>query len=201
MGITERREREREEVRRKILDSARELFALEGYDRVTMRGIADSIEYSPTTIYNHFEDKDDLVRALCQEDFSELLAVVQQQTWPNDPVEAIRRLGQVYVQFGLTHPNHYRFMFMTPHGDPQEKAPAGEQTFGVLRAFVDNAVAAGRLRDVPRDAICQVLWATVHGLTALLVTYGDNFPCVPPVPDLVDQALDNSLRGFLRTEG
>jgi len=201
LGITERREREREEVRRKILDSARELFALEGYDRVTMRGIADSIEYSPTTIYNHFEDKDDLVRALCQEDFSELLAVVQQQTWPNDPVEAIRRLGQVYVQFGLTHPNHYRFMFMTPHGDPQEKAPAGEQTFGVLRAFVDNAVAAGRLRDVPRDAICQVLWATVHGLTALLVTYGDNFPCVPPVPDLVDQALDNSLRGFLRTEG
>jgi len=201
LGITERREREREEVRRKILDSARELFALEGYERVTMRRIADAIEYSPTTIYNHFEDKDDLFRALCQEDFSVLLAVVQEQTWPADPVEAIRRLGHVYVQFGLTHPNHYRFMFMTPHGDQQEKAPAGEQTFGVLRAFVDRAVAGGRLRDVPRDAICQVLWATVHGLTALLVTYGNNFPCVPPVPDLVDQVLDNSLRGFLRTEG
>jgi hypothetical protein len=71
----------------------------------------------------------------------------------------------------------------------------------VLRAFVDRAVTAGRLRDVPRDAICQVLWATVHGLTALLVTYGNNFPCVPPVPDLVDQVIDNSLRGFLRTEG
>jgi AcrR family transcriptional regulator len=201
LGITERREREREEVRRKILDSARELFALEGYERVTMRGIADAIEYSPTTIYNHFEDKDDLVRALCQEDFSELLAVIQEQTWPADPVEAIRRLGHVYVQFGLTHPNHYRFMFMTRHGGKEpEKPPAGEQTFGVLRAFVDRAVAAGRLRDVPRDAICQVLWATVHGVTALLVTYGQNFPCVPPVADLVDQALDSSLRGFLRTE-
>jgi AcrR family transcriptional regulator len=54
MGITERREREREEIRSKILDAARELFATEGYDRVTMRRIADAIEYSPTTIYNHF---------------------------------------------------------------------------------------------------------------------------------------------------
>ena len=63
MGITERREREREEVRRKILDAARDLFATEGYENVTMRKIAEAIEYSPTAIYGHFEDKDDLVQA------------------------------------------------------------------------------------------------------------------------------------------
>jgi AcrR family transcriptional regulator len=201
MGISERRERERVEVRRKILDAARELFTRDGYDRVTMRAIADAIEYSATTIYHHFEDKDDLVRALCQEDFSELLGVIQQQPWPEDPIAAIRQLGHVYVQFGLTHPNHYRFMFMTPHGDAdREKAPAGEQTFGVLRALVERAIATGRLRDVPRDTVCQVLWATVHGVTALLVTYGANFPCVPPAPDLVDQALEAGMRGFLRAE-
>ena len=72
MGVLERREREREEVRRKILTSARDLFATEGYDRITMRRIAEAIEYSATTIYNHFEDKDDLVHALCQEDFDRL---------------------------------------------------------------------------------------------------------------------------------
>ena len=70
MGITERREREKEEVRKKILDAARELFATEGYERVTMRKVAEAIEYSPTTIYHHFEDKDDLVRALCLADFA-----------------------------------------------------------------------------------------------------------------------------------
>ena len=75
MGITERREREREEVRRKILDAAHELFRREGYENVTMRRIAEAIEYSPTTIYNHFEDKDDLVKALCQEDFAALLEI------------------------------------------------------------------------------------------------------------------------------
>jgi AcrR family transcriptional regulator len=201
MGITQRREREREEVRRKILDAAHDLFASDGYERVTMRGVADAIEYSATTIYNHFEDKDDLVHALCQEDFSQLLAVIQNQPWPADPVDAIRQLGRVYAEFGLTHPNHYRFMFMTPHGDRQQKPPAGEQTYGVLRDIVDKAIAAGRLRDAPPDAICQVLWSAVHGVTALLVTYGENFPCVPPVEDLVDQAIENSLRGLLKAQG
>ena len=200
MGITERRERERQEVRRKILDAARESFAREGYERVTMRGIAEAIEYSPTTIYNHFEDKDDLVKALCQEDFSQLLAAFEGQPPPADPVEWIRQLGRAYARFGLANPNHYRFMFMTPHygeGAEPEEVPAGEQTYGLLRAAVDQAVSAGRFRDVPPDAICQVLWAAVHGVTALLITYGPKFPCVPPVADLVDQAIESSIRGFL----
>src|SRR5438128_3863248 len=87
MGIIERRERERGEVRRKILDAAHDLFAREGYDRVTMRRIADAIEYSPTTIYNHFEDKDDLVQSLCEEDFARLLGALQAQEAPVHPVE------------------------------------------------------------------------------------------------------------------
>ena len=78
MGITERREREKEEIRNKILDAARDLFAREGYEAVTMRRIAEAIEYSPTTIYIHFEDKDDLVLALCHEDFARLLGALAQ---------------------------------------------------------------------------------------------------------------------------
>jgi len=62
MGIIERRERERKAVRKKILDAARELFVAEGYDAVTMRRIAETIEYSPTAIYFHFKDKETLIR-------------------------------------------------------------------------------------------------------------------------------------------
>jgi len=76
MGITERKEREKVEIRAMILDAARELFARDGYERVTMRGVAEAIEYSPTTIYNYFEDKDDLVKALCEEDFTRLLGAL-----------------------------------------------------------------------------------------------------------------------------
>ena len=61
MGSNERRERERLELRQLILDAARELFVEEGYDAVTMRRIAEKIEYTPTTIYLHFKDPDGTV--------------------------------------------------------------------------------------------------------------------------------------------
>src|SRR5262247_3242203 len=104
MGIQERREREKQEVRKKILDAARELFAREGYERVTMRRIADAIEYSPTTIYLHFKDKDELVQCLCHEDFSRLLNELSRGPVPKDPVERIRQLGRGYARFGTTYP-------------------------------------------------------------------------------------------------
>jgi AcrR family transcriptional regulator len=199
MGIVERREREREEVRRKILDAAHELFAREGYDRVTMRRIAEAIEYSPTTIYNHFEDKDDLVQSLCEGDFARLLGALQARPAPADPVEQIRQLGLAYARFGIEYPNHYRFMFMTPHPhDAPEKVPAGEQTYGLLRQAVERAMASGRFRDLKPETVCQVLWSAVHGATALLITYGAQFPHEPVVPDLVDQTCEATLRGLLK---
>src|SRR5262245_52969479 len=141
MGIAERRERDRQGLRSKILDAARELFMSEGYERVTMRRIADAIEYSPTAIYTHFTDKDDLVRALCADEFGRLLGALPQDA-PADPVEWIRQLGLAYARFGFAYPNHYRFMFMTDKRQ-QEPSPEGQQAFGLLREAVEKAVASG----------------------------------------------------------
>jgi AcrR family transcriptional regulator len=201
MGITERREREREEVRRKILDAARELFTTEGYDHVTMRRIADAIEYSPTAIYGHFEDKDDLVKSLCEEDFARLFAVLQTQAPPTDPTEWIRQLGLAYATFGVTYPNHYRFMFMTPakFEHVHEVASPGQQSFGLLRTAVEQAIASGQFREGEADTMAQVLWSQVHGAVTLLITLQpQHWPCAPAAPDLVERAIDNSIRGFLR---
>jgi len=200
MGITERREREKEEVRKKILDAARELFAEEGYGRVTMRRIAEAIEYSPTTIYLHFEDKEDLVRALCYEDFGRLLAVTEGAPVPDDPVDAIRQLGRAYVAFALENPNHYRYMFMTRETKKNlEDDNPGEQSFGHLLALVRRAIETGRFRpDVPALTAAQVLWMGVHGVAAGLTTWPpDIWPHGKAATDLVDQVIDNGLRGLL----
>ena len=199
MGIAERREREREEVRRKILDAARDLFAREGYDRVTMRRIAEAIEYSPTTIYNHFEDKDDLVQSLCDEDFARLLGVLQEAEPPADPVEHIRQLGLAYARFGVGYPNHYRFMFMTPgkFEARHELSGSGQQAFGLLRSAVEKAVASGAFRPGDATALAQVLWASLHGAVALLVTLRPElWPHAPATPDLVRLVVDNSIAGL-----
>ena len=198
MGITERREREREEVRRKILDAARELFARQGYESVTMRAVAEAIEYSATAIYHHFEDKDDLVEALCQEDFARLLGALETQPPPADPVEWIRQLGRSYAAFGLAYPNHYRFMFMTPEKmKVKEKGSPGEQSYGLLRTAVTRAIESGQFRPGDVDAISQVLWAGLHGAVSLLITMRpEQWPVAPAAPGLVEQVIEHGIRGF-----
>src|ERR1700682_3848534 len=114
MGPKERRAREREEIRSVILDAARELFVSDGYDAVTMRRIADRIEYSPTAIYFHFKDKQTLLQELCDTDFGALAHEFQKIARIADPVDRLRQIGRAYVEFGLAYPNHYRLMFMTP---------------------------------------------------------------------------------------
>jgi AcrR family transcriptional regulator len=201
MGITERREREREEVRRKMLDAARDLFVTEGYERVTMRKIAEAIEYSPTAIYLHFEDKDDLVLALCREDFGRLLAAMESQAPPADPLEWIRQLGRAYARFAIENPNHYRFMFMTPLRPEHKPEPTdpGHLSFGVLRAAVAKGIETGALRAGDVDTVAQVMWSSVHGAVALLITLRPDCWPRPPVDDLVEETIEAGLRAFRAT--
>src|SRR5687767_8656064 len=119
MGTKERRERERDQVRSKIMDAARELFVRDGYESVSMRKIAEAIEYSPTAIYIHFADKAELMQQLCQHDFQSLAHVFHDLAQIPDPIERIRQTGHTYIRFAARHPNHYRFMFMTPHAEIQ----------------------------------------------------------------------------------
>src|SRR4249919_4040846 len=134
MGVKERRERERTEIRERILDAALEVFATEGVEGVTMRALADAIEYTPPVIYAHFRDKDAIIQELCYRQLRSLA-----QLFANfgalDPVERLRRIGYVYADFAVEHPSHFRFLFLTPHSfstddealakdDPQRNAYA-----------------------------------------------------------------------------
>ena len=200
MGVAERRDREREQVRHKILDAARELFAAEGYARVTMRRIAEAIEYSPTAIYNHFEDKDALLNSLCEDEFARLFAALRKEAPPRTATAWIRQMGLAYARFGLHYPNHYRFMFMTAgaFGEDHEPSAPAREAFGLLRAAVKKAIDAGEFRRGDVDAMAQVLWSSIHGAVALLITFEPHqFPVVAAKPDLVERVVENGIRGFL----
>lgn len=169
----------KERIREQILDAARELFAAYGFEAVTMRSIAARIGYTPTTIYLHFPDKNSLVRELCTQDFRTLAATLSALGAMADPIERLRRLGYAYLDFALTHPNHYRLMFM----ETFPEAPAGvakgnpdEDAYALLRACVADAVAGGRVRpeyaDV--DLAAQLLWSMMHGLASLQIAKGDH---------------------------
>src|SRR5262249_21218093 len=114
VGSAERREREKQELRTKILDTARELFVTDGYEAVTMRKIAERIEYSPTAIYLHFADKESLLLEVISAGFAALAAQFAKLVKVQDPIERLMKCGRAYVEFGLAHPNHYQLMFSIP---------------------------------------------------------------------------------------
>lgn len=184
MGVRERKARQKKFLRQEILDAASELFVKDGYENVSMRRIADKIEYSPTTIYLYFKDKAELLEQVCQETFARLslvLARIQQQ--PGDPVERLKRGLVAYIKFGLENPHHYRatFMMPVPDGFNEEKYhqpdSPGMQAFDFLRRCVSDCVSAGRFRKVDVELVSQTFWAGIHGLTALLITHR-HFPWV-----------------------
>jgi len=207
MGTKERRAREKEELRGKILDAARELFVERGYEAVTMRQIADAIEYSPTAIYLHFEDKLALVRSLCDRDFAALGKRFRKIATIADPIERLRRSGQAYAEFALKNPQQYRYMFLTPHPpiDPSEseidRDNPREDAYAFLRWTVSEAIAAGRLRpelDDP-ELVSQIVWAGVHGIVSLRITNNsDKWVAWRSERKTVEAMIETLIRGLAR---
>jgi len=209
MGVKERREREKSETRDKILDAARELFVTEGYEGVSMRRVAEKIEYSPTAIYVHFADKEELFRELCHQDYARLAEVFQSSVMSTDPIERLKQIGMVYVDFGIRNPNHYKFMFMTPH-PPQEVDDSEcdvhgnpeKDAYAFLKWAVQQAIDAGRFREEVRDAelISQTLWASVHGVISLEIAKGcDAWVDWRPIKDRMATMMDMTFRGLERS--
>ncbi len=111
MGVKERQEREREAVARGILDAARDLFVAEGYHNVSIRKIAERIEYSPAAIYSYFPSKDDIFFALAEEGFR-LLFAGPAPIEDDDLLGGIRRAFWRVYEFSKTHPEHFALMFL-----------------------------------------------------------------------------------------
>jgi AcrR family transcriptional regulator len=208
MGVKERREREKSETRDKILDAARELFVTEGYDGVSMRRVAEKIEYSPTAIYVHFADKNELFHELCQQDYSRLAEVFQSSAMSIDPLERLKQIGRTYIDFGVRYPNHYRFMFMTPHPaiEPNEeecekKGNPELDAYAFLKWAVQQAIDAGRLREelVDAELVSQTVWAAVHGVISLnIAKCKDAWVDWRPVQNRAETMLDVIMRGLAR---
>jgi AcrR family transcriptional regulator len=201
MGSKQRREREKEALRQEILDAARELFVKEGYENVSMRRVAEKIEYSPTTIYLYFEDKASLLYAICEETFAKLAKRMEAITREgDDPVDTLRRGCRAYVDFGLKNPNHYKVTFINhpqhPHDEKRHlrEESMGMKAYGNLRAGVEACVRAKKFRETNVEAVTQMMWAGGHGITSLFITMPD-FPWVKK-NELIDLMIDTLIDGL-----
>lgn len=176
--------------REEILQAAKELFLEEGYEATTIRRIADRVGISAPALYLYFRDKEALLLALCDQTFDRLVGSVDEidRTVP-DPLEKIRRFGEAYIRFGLTHPDEYRLVFLSGNipesirnvghraatDDPDRPGVKGAIVFGRLVSILATAEAGGLRLNYPPDTCAELCWMGVHGLASALILKPD-FP-------------------------
>ncbi len=185
--------------RAEILDAAKRLFADEGVAHVTMRRIAAAVGVSPTALYMHFTDKDAILLAIAQDTFSDLVERLQAAPEPNaPPLDRLRAGLRAYAAFGLARPDEYRLTLMTrflpPRAEKSRVLPVADQSFAILQGTVIDLMRAGQFRPGNADQVAELIWATMHGVTALLLDKPDHL-CTAPAT-LIDFAIDTLIAGL-----
>ncbi len=171
MGVVERKERERQEMRERIVEAAAEVFTEEGYEKTSIRSIAERIEYSPGTIYLYFKDKNELLFAVQQVGFDILRQEMLPLTQLTNPRERLREIGKLYVRFSQAHPQHYNLMFvlMAPMEVLEEHKPwhKGKEVFAFLQNTVQECIDQDLIRAISAKDYAFFSWAFLHGLVML----------------------------------
>src|SRR5215469_12023580 len=112
MGIKQRREREKQEVQQAILSAARQIALQDGWQAVTIRKVADRIDYSPPTIYEYFASKEDILRELYLEGFRQLALTLQAaRESVEDRRERLLNMADAYWDFAMDHLELYQLMY------------------------------------------------------------------------------------------
>ena len=191
--VSQLRERHRAEVRRTILDAARDAFRRDGYQSVSMRALAEAVGLTHGSIYGYFKDKDDLFDALVEESFDQLAASLRATPGRRgDPVAFLKRAGRAYAEFGLKNPGAYEFAFILRRPHAQQRP---HLAYEYLRAAVKRCIDEKHLRIKDVEVASQAIWTAVHGVTSLLILRPD-FPWAKQKP-LIARVVDSAVDGLV----
>lgn len=177
MGILERKEREKIEMREMILEAATAMFLEEGYEKSSIRNIAEKIEYSPATIYLYFKDKDELFHAIHDLGFQKMLKQMEKLKKIESPLTRLRELGATYIDFALKNPEYYDLMFimrapMKAIKQMKEELACwayGETTFEFLQKTVAECIEKKLIKSTDMHLVSMNMWSLVHGMVSLYI--------------------------------
>jgi AcrR family transcriptional regulator len=164
LGIAERKGRERAEREHRIVAAARVIAEREGWDAVTVRRLAEEIEYSQPVLYSHFENRDAIVAAVAVEGFKEFtVALRKAASESTGRRNALKNVAMAYLAFALSRPALYDAMFVLP----TNLRFASTETRPELHAAFEALAAVVKPFCVDVEVVTETFWATLHGLAAL----------------------------------
>jgi AcrR family transcriptional regulator len=162
------------DTKKRILDEARDLFLEEGSQAVTMRVVADRVGLTAMAIYRHFENRDELFRAVVAKGHALFLQYLQVSLQRPTPGERLFESGRAYLRFALENPRDYAVIFM----EPMDSAALGElgsplwqdaATFRFLVERIEECAEAGVVHVPDAEDAALTVWAQVHGLVSLFL--------------------------------
>jgi AcrR family transcriptional regulator len=166
LGVAERKGRQRAEREARIVSAARAIAEREGWEAVTIRRLADEIEYSQPVLYSHFENRDAIVAAVAVEGFRELAAALREA--PSQSAgrrDAVTNVAIAYLAFAREHPALYAAMFILPTALRFAAADTRPELKAGFDAFA--AAVAPFCADVDVETVTETFWAALHGLAEL----------------------------------
>jgi AcrR family transcriptional regulator len=194
VSTDDRKEREKQEMRQLIIKTALKLFIAEGIENVSIRKIADAIEYSPGSIYSYFKDKGEILHAIHNEGFEKLFALQQSLDVIKDPRERLAKMGELYIKFAMENKDYYDLMFIAKGVAEkiQEKKEwdAGQRSYDSLRRTVAECIEKGYMKNTDIDSATFAMWGFVHGMAALII----RGRCAMMPDEVVQQILKGSLK-------
>jgi AcrR family transcriptional regulator len=171
MGILERKERDRVEMRERIIDVAIEMFVQEGYEKTSIRNIAEKIEYSPATIYLYYKDKDELLYDVQAQAFEKLDKYFREHVVAEDPLQRLEQVMKAYVRFGKNNPELYDLMFIirAPMNvvDDKDLWVNCHDAFGTLVQCLAECIEKKLIRFNDVMVAALSVWSMGHGLVSL----------------------------------
>lgn len=197
MTISNRKERQKEELKGKILQAARELFMQKGFEDTSIRSIAEKIEYSPTTIYLYFKDKDAIFCELHREGFALLNQYFRPLTHVSDPYERLKAINKAYISFAMENGEFYDLMFII--NAPMESIKKdesdweeGKRAFAFLVNTIQECLDKGYFRGMQPEVLAFTVWSMVHGIASLEIRNR-----CPVIEDLNEKDLARKASGLV----
>jgi len=173
MGLKERKERDKAEMREMILESAHKLFIDRGFEEVSIRNIAEAIEYSPATIYLYFKDKNEIFFALHTEAFKKFNAYMADLANIADPFDRLLAMGDKYIQFTNENPQYYEVMFIMDNpmdcDENQEKWEEGNKALAAVEGLIAGCQQSGRFQGIDPKVMAFSIWSYMHGMCSLML--------------------------------
>lgn len=196
MGIAERRLRQKDEVRTLILATAWEVVKNEGWQSLSIRKIADAIEYSVPVIYDHFQNKEAILLEFGKQGFDLLTKKLQAaKKRSENPCEQLSAIADAYWNFALKNKEYYQLMFGVGVANCEtEKCIQGEKVFrDLVQEPIENILEQNKKKGVNSCLKYHTYWSIIHGLISIKMLNNPNV-----FDELNKMVLDDAIDGFIK---